>query len=184
MEEKNDKTNKFDIVDLLQVLPSDKINFIPKGNKKQWDDAEIVTLGFLIKVLDQKGIKNKELTSTLKERLDNYDKAKYEKAKEVAPISEEQIQIEKIKKAKDEINIGRISSLKKLSPKTKKLLNDAFNQAIEQKTKKADIIIDENSKTNKKQSEENVTKNEKSQVNDMIDIAVKSGVIKKEDLGL
>ena len=184
MEEKNDKKEKFDIVDLLQVLPSDKLKFTPKGNKKQWDDAEIVTLGFLVSVLEKKGIKNKELNTVLKERIDNYDKTKYEKLKEVTPISEEQIELEKIKKAKDEININRISSLKKLSPKTKKLLSDAFDKAIMEKSKKANIIIDENDKKEEKNTNENVSKNEKKQVDDMIDIAIKSGVIKKEDLGM
>ncbi len=188
MSDKEKKQGKFDIVKLLGLVSAPEQKFSPKLSKKMWDDAEIVMLGALVKHLKERGVDNKELKQIINRRLDDFDKARKEKnynSTEINPVPEESIEIDKIKKARDEINITRLSTMKKLSDKTKNLLKNAFKKAMKEKAKKSEIIVGENKKTeNHNKKEKEISKDEKKHVDDMLDIAVKSGVIDKTDLEL
>ncbi len=187
MSEKEKKQDKFDVVKLLSLVSNPEQKFSPKISKKLWDDAEIVMLGAMVKHLRERGVENKELKQTINQRLDDFEKSRKDKEynnDEINPVSDESIEIDKIKQARDEINITRLSSVKKLSAKTKDLLKNAFTKAVKEKQKKGDIIINPENQTQNKEKEQDVSDEEKQRVNEMLDIAVKSGVIDKSDLGL
>ena len=182
----HEKKDGFDVSLLLDAIPRKKEYFAPKINKKMWDDAEILLLGEIVKHLGKSKLKeNPELGSAINKRLDEFEKVRKEKnytEKEIAKTSEEEIEVDKIKKARDEINLSRLSVSKKLSDKTKSLLNKAFKKAMEEKSKKAEIIVESLCEKDKKS--EDVSAGEKKKVDDMINVAVNSGKLKKSDLGL
>jgi hypothetical protein len=183
--ENKEKKEGFDVSLLLDAIPKNKEYFAPKISKKLWDDAEIKVLGEIVKYLDKSKLKeNSELKNIITKRLDTFEKDREEKAYKKASdlkTSEEEIEVDKIKKARDEINLSRLTSSKKLSDKTKSLLNSAFKKAMEEKSKRAEIVV--NQLIEKKNETEEVSPSDKKKVDDMINVAIKSGELKKSDLG-
>ncbi len=180
MEEKSDNT--FDVVKLLNFIPDGKNKLNPKISKKHWEDAEILMLGALVTHLKDRGIKNPELKNEINSRLDSFEKNRqtmnYSEA-EIAPVSDAQMELEKIKKIKNEIDLSRLSLSKRLSDKTKNLLKSALSKAMTEKYKKGDIIID-NEKS--KKNPEDISQDEKKHVASMLEIAIKAGIIDNKDL--
>jgi hypothetical protein len=184
----SEENKKFDIAQLLNFVNPEKANFTPKISQKHWEDAEILMLGTLIQHLKKRGINNQELKQIINERLDNFDKKRKEKnysSSSPKDIDEAGLELEKIKKARDEINLSRLAGSKKLSEKTKKLLGEALKKAMTEKSKKNSIIVETKiDNTNKKEQIKEIPEDDAKKVNEMLDIAVKSGIINKQDLGL
>jgi hypothetical protein len=180
MEEKKDAA--FDISQLLNLVPGNKHKFTPKVSKKHWEDAEIVMLGAMVSHLKERGIKNPELKNEINNRLDSFEKNRQTKefyAEDLAPVSDAEMELEKIKKIKNEIDLSRLSHSKKLSDKTKNLLKSALSKALTEKFKKGDIIIDSQ---NEKSAPAEISSEEKKKVASMLEIAIKAGIIDKNDL--